>query len=117
TPRTLFEEPATAFVAQFLGWNVITDASVAQALTGEKPPPGKALAVRPELLQPEAGSVDARVTGVQFLGTHAEWMLSVGNTEFRAWVSPETTVPERTSVLARRHRWLEDDVTALSGEP
>ena len=110
TPRTLFEEPATAFVAQFLGWNVVTDPNLARALTGETPPNGAALGIRPENLQPSTDGVAGRVAGMQFLGMIAEWAVFFDDREFRAWLNPELHVPERTSFIARRYRWLENDL-------
>lgn len=108
-PEALYQEPETAFVAQFLGGsNIITDLSLATRLVGgEAPPEGHVLAVRPEHLQLAGDStVQAQLQSRQFLGTYAEWWVAVEGQMLRAWVDPGTEAPDPISLTATRHRWV-----------
>ena len=110
TPRTLFNEPASAFVAGFLGWNVIAHEKLAHALTGESVRPGKVLAVRPEDVAPvERGGVKGRLVSVQFLGTHTESLIATEHGELRAWMAADRDMPEEGHFSTDRHRWLSND--------
>ena len=111
TPEKLYHEPDSAYVAQFLGGsNVITNAVLAEKLTGAMPPAGKVLTVRPEALEPLGERVEgaalARFLSRQFLGTHAEWAVESEGVLLRLWTSPTREVPERLHVQAKRHRWV-----------
>ncbi|WP_412062788.1 ABC transporter ATP-binding protein [Rubrivirga sp. IMCC45206] len=118
TPEALYAEPPTAYAASFLGGaNVIRDAALAAQLAGEPMPPGMALAVRPEALEPVASGqgVPARVLGRLFLGLTAEWAVEVGDPasgsgglRLRLWTDPARAVPEALGVRAGRWRWVRD---------
>ena len=121
TPEALYADPPTAYAASFLGGaNVVRDRALAERLAGEPMPPGAALAVRPEALEPVAsdapGAVGARLLGRQFLGLTAEWTLEAGGVRLRLWTEPGRPVPEALAVAARRWRWVPDDANP-AGEP
>ena len=112
TPEQLYHEPESAYVARFLGGsNVITNAVLAEQLTGTAPPAGKVLAVRPEDLEPLGERVEgatlAQFQGRQFLGTHAEWAIEAEGVPLRLWAPSAREAPERLYVRAKRHRWVQ----------
>ena len=111
-PETLYREPETAFVAQFLGGsNIVTEARLAVELTGgEVPKAGFALAVRPEHLRPstEGGAV-VRIRSRQFLGPFVEWWVEAGEQPLRAWVDPGLEVTEPLRLRAVEYRWVRAD--------
>ncbi|PAP77726.1 ABC transporter ATP-binding protein [Rubrivirga marina] len=119
TPEGLYAEPPTAYAASFLGGaNVIRDRALAERLAGEPMPAGRALAVRPEALEPvdssdlgaEAGrAVPARMLGRLFLGLTAEWDVEADGHRLRLWTDPACPVPEALALRAARWRWVEDD--------
>ena len=73
-PRTLYDNPKTAFVASFLGGsNVLTDSAIAFELTGKSLASGEAVAIRAEHVQIEQGGpFTAEVVSRQFLGMITE---------------------------------------------
>ena len=73
-PRTLYDNPKTAFVASFLGGsNVLTDSAIAFELTGKSLASGEAVAIRAEHVQIEQGGpFTAEVVSLQFLGMITE---------------------------------------------
>ena len=113
-PEALYDEPQTAFVAGFLGGsNLIRSERLARLLTGEAPPEGRVLAVRPEHLQPTSdGPLEARLQTRQFLGTYAEWGLEADGQALRAWVDPARDPAETVRLAATRHRWVRADEAA-----
>ncbi|WP_457652007.1 ABC transporter ATP-binding protein [Rhodocaloribacter sp.] len=111
-PETLYREPETAFVAQFLGGsNIVTEARLAVELTGgEAPKAGFALAVRPEHLRPSAeGGAVVRIRSRQFLGPFVEWWVEAGEQPLRAWVDPGLEVAEPLRLRAVEYRWVRAD--------
>ncbi len=116
TPEKLYQEPDSAYVAGFLGGsNVITNASLAEQLSGSAPPDGKVLTVRPESLEPLTertdGSVPARFLNRQYLGTHAEWVVEADGVVLRLWTAPSRSIPEQLYLRASRHRWVQAEYT------
>jgi ABC-type Fe3+/spermidine/putrescine transport system ATPase subunit len=116
TPEGLYAEPPTAYAASFLGGaNVIRDRALAERLAGEPMPAGRALAVRPEALEPvdpgaEAGrAVPARMLGRLFLGLTAEWDVEADGHRLRLWTDPARPAPDALALRAARWRWVEDD--------
>ena len=118
TPEGLYAEPPTAYAASFLGGaNVIRDRALAERLAGEPMPAGRALAVRPEALEPVGadadGAVPARALGRLFLGLTAEWDVEVDadgrRQRLRLWTDPARPVPDALALRAARWRWVEDD--------
>ena len=117
TPEQLYHEPESAYVARFLGGsNVITNAVLAEQLTGTTPPAGKVLAVRPEDLEALGERVEgaalAQFLSRQFLGTHAEWAIEAEGVSLRLWAPPTREAPERLYVRAKRHRWVQAENTS-----
>lgn len=109
-PEELYEAPETAYVAEFLGGsNVIRDPALARRLSGQDPPPGKVLAVRPENVGLSEDGVEARVISRQFLGTMAEWWLEVEGKPIRAWLEPSTAGTDTINIAAGKMRWVRDD--------
>ena len=94
-PRKLFETPETAFVASFLGgWNVAKEPDIAARLTGERPPDGVGIAIRPDriLIDGTDGNVTAAVLATSYLGRQLEVLLELNGTRLKALVSPDTRV-------------------------
>ncbi len=116
-PEQLYQEPETAFVAQFLGGsNLVRDPSLAARLAGEAPPTGHVLAVRPEHLRPgDRGPVQARLHSRQFLGTYDEWWLDAGGQSLRAFVDPQTQAGETIRLAATAWRWVREEQTTDDG--
>jgi ABC-type Fe3+/spermidine/putrescine transport system ATPase subunit len=111
-PETLYAEPATAYVARFLGGANVVGGALAARLAGSAGPAGLALAVRPEALASASegeGAVPARFLGRQFLGTHAEWAVEADGVPLRLWTTPEAAIPERLFIRADRFRWVRDE--------
>ena len=109
-PEELYEEPETAYVAEFLGGsNIIRDDALARRLSGSAPPEGDVLAVRPESLRPSNDGVEARVISRQFLGTLAEWWLEIDGVPIRAWLEPAVPPAETIRIAANWTRWVRDD--------
>ncbi len=110
-PETLYREPETAFVAQFLGGsNIVTERGLAAELTGgEAPEPGYALAVRPENLRPSAEGAAVRIRSRQFLGPFVEWWVEAGEQALRARVDPGLEVTEPLRLRAAAYRWVRAD--------
>ncbi len=109
TPRGLYENPKTAFAARFLGGaNVVADPRLATQLTGQEPPPGTMLAVRPEHLQATDAepSVVVRIVSQQYLGPVVEYRLEVDGVALRMRVrsGPEDGPP--SSIRASRWTWV-----------
>jgi putative spermidine/putrescine transport system ATP-binding protein len=107
TPEAIYERPATAFVAGFVGASNIVDADVALRLTGER----RAFSLRPERIRigdaegAEHG-VAGTVASVQYHGasTRMEVALDGGGTlivdqpnDLRAEARPEPGAPVRLS--------------------
>lgn len=116
SPRKLYEEPETAFVASFLGGsNVIPDPVVTERLTvGQERSEGKVLTVRPTSFricgEEDHGSVPGRLLTHQFLGPYAEWLVEVDGAEgpitLRLWTNPHTAVPESLYIRSAAVRWV-----------
>ena len=109
-PEELYENPETAFVAEFLGGsNIIRDRQLAARLSGEAPRSGVVLSIRPEHFRPAADGIEAKVLSRQFLGTLAEWWIEIDGHSFRAWLDPATETVDRIRLAASRTRWVQDD--------
>lgn len=112
TPKQLYQEPETAFVAQFLGSaNIISDPKTMALIVGGAPlGKDQVLAVRPEHIRPDpAGIIEARLLSQQFLGMFTEWWLAVKGQTFRAWVDPSTEATEQVQLAVKQYRWVRDD--------
>jgi sn-glycerol 3-phosphate transport system ATP-binding protein len=91
-PEELYERPATAFVARFIGtppMNVLPLAAVAAAgVEGLAHPPGShaaerlAIGIRPEAVRIEAAGLPARVVAAEFLGADTLVEARVGEHPF-----------------------------------
>ncbi|MBT8401221.1 MAG: ABC transporter ATP-binding protein [Rhodothermia bacterium] len=113
TPRDLYEHPASAFVAGFLGGaNLIADPKAVYSLTGEEDRQGEVLAVRPEHLVPASEDAGLRVTidSSQYLGSSIEFAVSAGRTRLRLRLSPDIGVETFTALRASKWKWVDDDL-------
>ncbi|MDA0378865.1 MAG: ABC transporter ATP-binding protein [Bacteroidetes bacterium] len=111
SPRKLYQEPDTAFVASFLGGgNLIDDPSLVQRLTGQDLPTGSVLAVRPEhVVLASAEGVPARVVSHQYLGAFTSLVLDVDGTLLTARISDLDALPEQAAVSLLSWRFVADD--------
>lgn len=109
TPEMLYDAPATAYVASFLGGaSIVDDPLAASTLSGTaEPPSGKVLAVRPASIQPAEAGLSATVVSSQFLGDYREVVLDIGaGRTIRAhWTIP---VPEGkgVTVVSTDPKWV-----------
>lgn len=110
-PEHLFDRPKTAFVARFLGINVIDVPEFARAMS---PAPAsydvKAIAIRPDHLVPcssdAPGAIPARIRSRQFLGIHVEWLVETDVGDLRMWLAAENVPEEALYVRAIKSRPL-----------
>ena len=109
SPETLYSQPETAFVANFLGGsNIIESENLAGSLTAI-PSPGSdyVLSVRPEHLAfVEDNGVDFQVISRQFLGILVEWWLEVNGERLRAWLDPGVEYSDGLQLAATQARWV-----------
>ncbi len=116
-PEQLYQEPETAFVAEFLGGsNIVRDRRLASRLAGEDPPPGRVLCVRPEHFATSPEGLEARVISRQFLGTLSEWWVEMAGIRLRAWLAPGEVAADPLRLRAARVRWVRDDQEHAAGE-
>ncbi len=110
-PERLYREPQTAYVAEFLGGsNIVRDARLAARLAPqETPPPGCALAIRPEHFEASEKGVEARLVSRQFLGTLTEWWVEMDGHRLRAWVDPQEPPSDIVTLRPASVRWVLDD--------
>lgn len=100
-PEALYSEPATAFVASFLGGANLVDAAQAVKLTGSEPEKGHIFSIRAEdiMLRSdglEADGLEARVVGRQFLGHVTELDVEIEGTLLRVRVPG--MAPDKTEI-------------------
>ncbi len=109
TPRELYENPETAFVARFLGGaNVISDRRIVYQLASQEPPPGMALAVRPEDLEPadEGEGLSVEVVGRQYLGAVEEYRVRAGDVDIRLRLGSGPPLESTAAIHANRWTWV-----------
>jgi putative spermidine/putrescine transport system ATP-binding protein len=107
-PAEVYEHPATAFVAGFVGVSNLLSGSAAQAITGSPAP----FAIRPEKIRmvgPDAGvaddmcSANGRIRAVLYLGMHTRYQVALdGGGELT--VVAQNLDGTSTDVLAARDR-------------
>lgn len=87
-PRSLYDEPDTAFVASFLGGANILRGDRARAVTGRSLKPEQAIAVRAEHVTfSDAGRLEGRIRSVQFLGHVTECIVEFAGADLRVLTS------------------------------
>ncbi|MGH6718460.1 MAG: ABC transporter ATP-binding protein, partial [Alphaproteobacteria bacterium] len=126
TPTEIYERPATAFVAGFVGTSNLLSGEAARTLTGSPEP----IAIRPEkiVLIPPGGTAEAdhhvaegTVTAVDFLGAHVRYTVRVaGGAELA--VVEQNRLGDPSQALARqgttvRLAWSRAHARALTGAP
>lgn len=111
SPRSLYQEPETAFVASFLGGsNIVDDAGLAQRLTRETPPDGYVVAIRPEHIRLGVdGGLGASVVAHQYLGMQTSLTLDVDGHVLQARIPGDQEIPESASVAVESFRVVRDD--------
>jgi ABC-type Fe3+/spermidine/putrescine transport system ATPase subunit len=111
-PEALYREPATAFVARFLGGsNIVQPGRIADAFASAPAPASHVLAVRPENVQfGGKEGIEARVLSRQFLGTYVEYWFEVDGQRLRVWADPAVPAPSETAYLITRDAlWVAGD--------
>ncbi len=111
TPRQLYDSPKSAFVAQFLGGaNLIRGDDEIRKLTGESPPAGRCLAVRPEEIRPapSGGGLEVEIKAEQYLGPFVELTAHTPSLQIRIRTAPDTPRGALGRVVANRWTWVED---------
>jgi ABC-type sugar transport system ATPase subunit len=114
-PRTLYREPATRFVASFVGamnfYRAALDDGAIELGDGTRIPcDGVArnggspveVGVRPEDVSVDGDGVEATVVREIPRGHYKELVLSVGGDEVRAFVGPEATPSDRVRIRFTR---------------
>lgn len=111
SPRKLYQEPETAFVASFLGGsNVIDDPSLILQLTGTDAEAGYVTSVRPEHIRIEQeGGVPATIKLHQYLGSQTSITLEVGGHALEARIPGDQAIPESTTISVESFRQVKDD--------
>jgi putative spermidine/putrescine transport system ATP-binding protein len=106
TPAEVYERPATAFVADFVGVSNLLEGPAAEAVTGS----ARAFTIRPEKIRllPETAaaargqcSVTGRIRDVVYLGMHTRYVVEVAEGALLTVVEQNR---ETTSVDVHRHR-------------
>ena len=122
TPREIYEEPRTVFVAGFVGTTNLLEGDLARRLTGG---PGPA-AIRPErirLLPPgaRANAVEAEAEGAVrdavYLGLHTRYVVELDGGGELAVFAPGESAPDTANPEGRRVRlaWERSAVRPLAG--
>ncbi|WP_437880808.1 ABC transporter ATP-binding protein [Pseudomonas sp. LRF_L74] len=121
TPRNLYMQPATAFVAEFVGTSNVLRGELARRFTGSDKP----LSIRPEHIRlagaEPAGSDEVEISGllhdIQYQGAATRYELRLDNGQSfavsqanNAWQVSESHVQPGQSVIAR---WARGAMTAL----
>jgi ABC-type Fe3+/spermidine/putrescine transport system ATPase subunit len=115
SPKEVYDQPTSAFVASFLGRaNIIDDPALQRRLAGSVGDGARTLAVRPEhIVQDEAG-VEVVVTSSHFLGAASEVWIDADGTQLRASWRASVDIGARVKVCATEHRWVAADTRELS---
>ena len=121
-PRELYNRPATAFVARFVGGANVADAALAERLSGRPQP----FALRPEHLRigardapapPETQSCDGVVVDVQYHGASSRVQVSLGGeATFVAAVGEPAAGAPLSAGSAVRVWWHPRDLVMLERE-
>ncbi len=109
SPESLYRNPETAFVAQFLGGsNVVTDLALAEQLAGEsRPAANQVLAIRPEHFEfSDVEGVSFNIKSRQFLGAITEWWVESNGQSLRAWSTPDLENVGDMRLKATRAKWV-----------
>jgi len=110
TPRNVYANPETAFVARFLGGSNILEKANAELIAKKTAPSGSVLAVRPEdILVRNDGAFEGILLDQHFLGRSSELWLKWNGIQLRvSGTSAPITDPKiRFNVLASS--WVKDD--------
>jgi putative spermidine/putrescine transport system ATP-binding protein len=86
TPRELYNRPQTAFVARFVGSANVVQGETAQRLGG----PGRAFAIRPELIDVLPGTAAAPAGHVQCSGEVLDALYHGASSRMRVQVDAQT---------------------------
>lgn len=111
SPRALYQEPETAFVASFLGGSNVIDApALVNRLTGSDPVSGCVVSIRPEHIRIEQeGGVAATITMHQYLGSQTSITLEVDGQALEARIPGDQEIPAETMISVDSWRLVTDD--------
>ncbi|MFT3837614.1 MAG: ABC transporter ATP-binding protein [Myxococcaceae bacterium] len=106
TPQVLWNQPATAFVARFVGGSNVLDPAAARLALPAGFDTGGAtqVAVRAEDVIVGPGEPNATVKASLFLGSQVELRLTLGDAEVKALVPPEGAPTPGAKVRVTLHR-------------
>ncbi|HKZ72532.1 MAG TPA: ABC transporter ATP-binding protein, partial [Steroidobacteraceae bacterium] len=119
-PRVLYTQPASAFVARFVGGANVIDAALAARLGGAAVP----FAVRAEQIRvlaagehvpPEAMSCEARLLDVQYHGAMSRWQLQLDDGTTLTAAMPEGRGPAPAVGARVRIAWARANAVPLGG--
>ena len=96
TPAEIYTQPATRFVADFVGSSNVLPPSLTQALGG----PARWASLRPEALRPAAsGPLTGTVKAHRYLGTGTRIILTAHGTEIAAFLPAGESIPAEGSAI------------------
>jgi putative spermidine/putrescine transport system ATP-binding protein len=118
SPRNLYMQPKTSFVADFVGTSNVINSALAQQITGSNQP----FSIRPEHIffdngakQPETFAVNGTVTDVQYQGANSKITFDTGQQKIALVVSSadykEAELPKIGNNLIVR--WLKNNMVML----
>jgi putative spermidine/putrescine transport system ATP-binding protein len=121
TPAQIYEHPATAFVAGFVGVSNVIKGELAQRLTGSP----QAFSIRPEkisLLEPNANvpdgmlSVQGEIESATYLGANTRFVLKVGENRIAVIRQNAANVGEGNTLTSKSLlvAWRADSMQRLS---
>jgi len=110
TPEELYGQPATAFVAKFLGGSNILQQQHAERLSGQTAPEGLLMALRPDGIHfSEHGKFEGHILEQQFLGPISHVWVEWEGIKLRATVYAGDDVKGSVRFDVRRYIWVRDD--------
>jgi ABC-type Fe3+/spermidine/putrescine transport system ATPase subunit len=109
-PEDVYQRPATAFVAGFLGGSNLLEARHATLVTGSEPENGMLLAVRPEhVVVDDSGRFEGKVLERQFLGSSSTLWLDWEGTQLRMSAQSDVPLLEQVRFDIRAGHPVRDD--------
>ncbi|MCB0718311.1 MAG: ABC transporter ATP-binding protein [Bacteroidetes bacterium] len=107
-PEDLYDAPATAYVASFLGSaNIVENSNLAERLAGTPAVSGKVLAVRPQSLTLTEDGLECTVVSTQYLGPVREVSVRLPDeSEIRVHVDPGEPIAATIRIRATSFVWV-----------
>jgi putative spermidine/putrescine transport system ATP-binding protein len=111
SPEQIYTQPASRFVADFVGSSNVLPPSLTQALGG----PARWASLRPEALHlAQSGPISGTVLSQRYLGSGTRVSLSLQGTEIAAFLPAGTTVPPEGSPITLN--FAPDALHVMAGE-